>query len=145
MKNLFTIIGTLVLLSACTGTPTDMDDKDMPMDDAMHNEEVGAMDDMDHDDSMMDSRVIEIEASDWSFTPDTITAKKGERVTLKITSVTGDHGFGVKELDINAKVDEGQTVTIDLPTSTPGTYTVYCSVPCGPGHKDMLATIVITE
>lgn len=93
----------------------------------------------------MSPRVIEITAEDWSFTPATITVKKGEKVQLSITGVTGEHGYAVPDLGINVGVHLGETVLIDLPTDTAGEFSVLCSVPCGSGHKDMTGMIVIEE
>ena len=90
-------------------------------------------------------RVIAVAADTWSFTPSTITAKKGEKVTLRITAVNGTHGFMVPDLGINAAIAAGQTVSVTLPTDTTGTFGGYCSIPCGQGHKDMRVTVIISE
>jgi cytochrome c oxidase subunit II len=91
------------------------------------------------------ARTVRITASNWQFTPSTITVKKGEQVTLEVVGSEGIHGFAIRELGINVGVDLGNTVSIVLPTSTPGTYAFFCSVPCGEGHKDMKGTIIIGE
>lgn len=91
------------------------------------------------------ARVIEITASDWAFTPSAITVKKGEKVTLKLTGASGVHGIGIPGLGISQRIDLGQSVSIALPTDTPGSYDFRCNVPCGAGHKEMTGTIVIEE
>lgn len=91
------------------------------------------------------NRIIYIEATEWMFTPSTITAKKGEEITLQIEAVKGTHGFAVPALGINMRIDEGEIMYVDLPTDTAGTFEGYCSVPCGEGHSDMKVTVVITE
>lgn len=90
-------------------------------------------------------KTIRISATDWEFSPATIMAKRGENVRLVITADDGTHGFAVPALSINARVEEGQTVTVDLPTDQAGTFDAFCSVPCGEGHADMKATIIIQE
>jgi len=114
----------------------------MKADDAMENEDMG-MDMMEED--VMATRVIEITAEDWAFAPATITVKKGEKVQLSITGVTGDHGYAVPDLGINVGVIAGETVVVDLPTDKAGEFAVRCSVPCGSGHKDMTGMIIIEE
>lgn len=88
-------------------------------------------------------RIIRIEAGNWAFTPSSITVKKGEKVKLQIAGVSGRHGFALSDFGINVSVDAGQTVLVDLPTETAGTFNFRCSIPCGPGHRDMTGTIVI--
>ncbi len=88
-------------------------------------------------------RVIKLAAENWQFTPNAVSAKQGEKVTLELTGVSGTHGFSVPELGINVTVIEGQTVTVELPTDKTGTYELFCSIPCGEGHKDMKGTVVI--
>jgi len=90
-----------------------------------------------------EARVIRIEASNWAFTPSAITAKVGEKVTLEIVGVSGNHGIAVPDLGLDVKVDEGQTVTVDLPTDKAGTFSFRCNVMCGEGHRDMTGSIVI--
>lgn len=89
------------------------------------------------------ARTIEVDVASFQFTPSVITAKKGEKVQLKLVGVSGIHGFAVPDLGMNESVAAGDTVMVDLPTDTAGTFQAFCNVPCGPGHSDMKATIVI--
>jgi cytochrome c oxidase subunit II len=86
---------------------------------------------------------IAISASNWQFNPSVVTVKKGEKVQLVVTGIEGAHGFAIPELRINERIESGQTVIIDLPTDTTGTFTFVCSIPCGAGHKEMKGLIVI--
>ncbi len=90
-------------------------------------------------------RIIKVTADTWIFSPATITAKKGEKVTLQITGVNGTHGFMVPDLGLNATIAAGQTTTVTLPTDKTGTFAGSCSIPCGQGHKDMRVTVIISE
>lgn len=92
-----------------------------------------------------DVRVIEVNSENWKFAPNVITVKKGEKVQLKITGVSGTHGFAVPDLGINVPVAAGQTVMVDIPTDAVGAHNLFCSIPCGPGHRDMKGQIVIEE
>lgn len=91
------------------------------------------------------TRTVTVTTSNWAFSPAVISAKKGEKVQLKLVGGEGIHGFAVPELGLNVRVEAGQTVTIDLPTDTAGTFGARCSIPCGEGHRDMQATVIITE
>lgn len=89
------------------------------------------------------ARVIPVTSENWKFTPNVITTKKGEKVQLQVTGISGTHGFAIPDLGINVPVAPGQTVTIDLPTDSVGSHAFFCSIPCGPGHFDMTGQIVI--
>lgn len=94
-------------------------------------------------DAMGTSRSVTIEATDWEFSPSTITAKQGEQVTVELKGVHGGHGLAIPGLGIDVKVAPGGSTSFNLPTDKPGTYEGFCSVPCGKGHRDMHFTVVI--
>lgn len=94
---------------------------------------------------MQSSRVVAVSVDNWNFSPNVITAKKGETVKVRLTGVAGSHGFSVPELGINTTVSAGQTVDVELPTDTAGSFSFRCSVPCGSGHRDMTGTITVSE
>lgn len=89
-------------------------------------------------------REIVVDVTTWSFTPSTITAKQGESVVLVLHGGEGTHGFAVPELGINVSVAPGETKRIPLPTGSPGTFLLFCSIPCGAGHSDMRGAVVIS-
>ena len=93
--------------------------------------------------SVPTGRVIAISAELWKFTPNVITAKKDEVVTLQVTGISGTHGFSVPGLDINETIFMGKTVNIPLRTNTTGTFEFACSIQCGSGHSDMNGQIII--
>jgi len=89
-------------------------------------------------------RTIEISADNWAFSPSAVTAKKGEVLEIRLTGVAGTHGFAIPELGINLTVAAGEVVTVTIPTDTEGTFSFFCSIPCGSGHRDMKGTITIS-
>lgn len=91
------------------------------------------------------SRTITMTVESFQFTPNIITAKKGEKVKIRMTGLSGTHGFAIPDLGINTAIAAGKTVHVELPTDRAGTFTFFCSIPCGPGHKNMKGTITITE
>lgn len=90
-------------------------------------------------------RVIAVSVDNFTFTPSVISLIKGEKVKIRLTGVAGDHGFSIPELGINTSVGAGQTIEVEIPTDKTGTFTFFCSIPCGPGHRDMKGTITIRE
>lgn len=98
---------------------------------------------VDVDAGTSDARVIELTTKNFEFSPNAISLTKGEKVKLRLTGTEGNHGIRIDDLGINVTIDEGETVEIEIPTDVAGTFAFRCSVPCGPGHKDMTGTITI--
>lgn len=91
-----------------------------------------------------DARVITMSVTDFNFAPNAITAKKGEKVVVRLTDIDGIHSFGAMDLGLNVRIGPGETKDIVIPTDKTGTFSFRCLVPCGPGHKDMVGTITIS-
>lgn len=89
-------------------------------------------------------RTITVKAENWEFQPNSISAKKGEKVRLAVVGAEGVHGLAIPGLNINVSVNAGETVYVDIPTDAAGTFDFFCSVPCGPGHRDMKGSVVIS-
>jgi nitrous-oxide reductase len=75
------------------------------------------------------------------YTPDTIQAKVGDTLRLHLTNVeqTPDatHGFAIPQYNIEASLDPGEVVNIDLPLNRAGTFAMYCSEFCSALHLEM--------
>jgi len=89
------------------------------------------------------ARTITMTAELWKFTPNVVTVKQGEKVTLEVTGVSGTHGLSIPGLGINETIIQGQTVSVDVPTDKVGTLDFLCSIQCGSGHSDMSGKIII--
>jgi cytochrome c oxidase subunit 2 len=89
--------------------------------------------------------VINVKARDWAFDPATITVKKGVPVTIVVTSEDVAHGFAILDFNVNLHVDAGQTAQVTFTPDKAGTFTFFCSVFCGQGHKAMKGTLVVEE
>ena len=89
---------------------------------------------------------IDVVASNWKFTPDTITIPAGEPTTLRLTSTEGVHGLKSDELGIpDTTIMPNKFVTVTFTPKTAGTYVVHCSVVCGAGHPNMTLTIKVQK
>jgi cytochrome c oxidase subunit II len=88
-------------------------------------------------------RVVDITAKRFGFTPDQITLKKGETVTLRLHSEDVTHGFFMRKLKIDTEVEAGQTAEVTITPETPGSYTTICDHFCGANHGNMKMTIVV--
>ena len=84
-------------------------------------------------------QVVEIEMrvleNKWAWSPDVLTAKAGDRVILKIFNEDAyDHGFALEAFGINKRLFPKRETVIDFVVSKVGSFSFYCSVPCGEGH-----------
>ena len=86
---------------------------------------------------------IQMTATKYQFTPDTIHAKVGEPVKLVITAVDHAHGFKIDALHINQKLDKGKPVTVEFTPTQAGTFPFECSHFCGLGHKRMKGQLIV--
>ncbi len=85
-------------------------------------------------------RVLE---NKWQWSPNTIAAKAGDRVILKIFNEDGyDHGFALEAFGINKRLFPKRETVIDFTVSKVGTFSFYCSVPCGEGHYQQTGKLV---
>lgn len=90
------------------------------------------------------SGAILLTASNYKFTPGTITVKAGQPVTLALSSSAGVHGIQSSDLGIKqTMITPGDTKIVTFTPSKAGKYQIHCSVPCGPGHADMVLTVVV--
>lgn len=85
------------------------------------------------------SNEIEIKASNFELNPSEYTVNAGEEVKLSLTNVEGMHGISIDELEVSIEGD-GEAV---FTPEEPGEYTIYCNIPCGQGHSDMVATLIV--
>lgn len=102
-----------------------------------------AIDSMLGDTATAAERTIKMTAELWKFTPNVVTVKKGENVTLEITGVSGTHGLSVPGLGINETIIQGNTMSVNIPTDKVGAFDFNCSVQCGSGHNDMTGQIIV--
>jgi cytochrome c oxidase subunit 2 len=88
---------------------------------------------------------LELTASKFQFSPNTIRVKAGTPVELYVTSTDAVHGLAIPGLNINRTLEQGKAVEIDFTPTKPGSYPFRCSVFCGPGHGDMKGELIVEE
>lgn len=82
-------------------------------------------------------------AKQWSFDPEEIRVKQGDKVRLKISSVDVEHGFFLPDFDVNVKLMPGKEKTVEFTADKKGEFTFFCNVLCGTGHSDMNGKLVV--
>lgn len=88
---------------------------------------------------------IPIAAQRFSFTPNEITVKKGEQVTLEITSKDVSHGLVIEDLGVRTEIKKGQSAEVKFTPETVGTFEGKCAHFCGKGHGSMTMTVHVVE
>ncbi len=88
---------------------------------------------------------IEISASRFSFEPHEITVKKGEPVTISVSSTDVTHGLVIEELGIRTEVKKGEAEDLTVTPETAGTFEGKCAHFCGKGHGSMTLTVHVVE
>ena len=86
-----------------------------------------------------------ITATNWAFSPSTITVKKGDTVELILVNQEGDHGISLPDFGVSLKGVEGEEKSVEFVADKVGTFSFRCNVFCGTGHKEMDGILVVEE
>jgi plastocyanin len=72
---------------------------------------------------------IDMEAGNFSFSPDEITVKLGQTVRITLTANDMQHNFSLEEFDVDSEiVAEGESTTIEFLADQVGEFEFYCGV-----------------
>lgn len=87
---------------------------------------------------------IDIVASNWKFTPNTIVLHAGQATTLRLSSKEGVHGLQSDDLGIpSTMLAPGTVKTVEVTAHETGTYVLHCAIVCGAGHANMTLTVKV--
>jgi cytochrome c oxidase subunit 2 len=88
---------------------------------------------------------ITITAKRFAFSPNEITVKKGEAVTLIIQSDDVSHGLVIEELGLRTEVKKGASTSVTITPERAGTFGGKCAHFCGSGHGSMTFNVHVVE
>jgi cytochrome c oxidase subunit 2 len=90
-------------------------------------------------------RVINMVAERFTFVPSQIKLRQGEVVELRIRSLDTNHGFLIREADVNVIVPKRGKgdARILFRAQRKGVFPFECSKACGAGHTMMRGSIVV--
>ena len=72
---------------------------------------------------------IAVEGKNYSFSPSSITVKRGEKVEIRLTSIQGTHSLTIDELGVASNtVNTGETTSVEFTPQTAGVYEFYCPI-----------------
>ena len=86
-------------------------------------------------------QVVVISAKRFEFTPNQITLKRGEPVTLRVSAQDRDHGFYQKDLEIELDLTPDHPSEVTITPEKAGRFVVICDHFCGSGHGNMKMVI----
>lgn len=85
---------------------------------------------------------IDVVASNWKFTPNTIQLHVGQETTLHLTSTEGAHGLQSDDLGIPmTMIVPGSPKNVEVTAKRTGKYVLHCALVCGAGHANMTLTV----
>ena len=80
-----------------------------------------------------------IDVQEYMFTPATITAKAGDKVTVTITNKGQyEHNFSISELSVSQDVDKGESKTVTFTATASTNLQFFCKY-----HKDRGMTGIV--
>lgn len=127
------LLGLILVLAACGGGNSDNDTNTEANNSTEETESASSSE------QSTVSNDIEIKATNFEFDQDEYTVKAGEEVKISLVNEEGTHGIAIDDLDVKIDGDGEATFTPE----EPGEYTIYCSIPCGQGHSDMVSTLIV--
>lgn len=89
-------------------------------------------------------RVIDIVAKRFEYTPNRISLKKGELVTLRMESLDVTHGLYLDGYEINIKARPGLIGKATFVADKTGRFSFRCSETCGEFHPYMIGFLEVT-
>ena len=89
-------------------------------------------------------RVIEMTARRFTYIPNEIALKVGERVVIAISSIDFVHGMNLPDLHMRLDLVPGRITKLELQPKTPGVIDFVCDNFCGDGHEEMHGRFVVS-
>jgi cytochrome c oxidase subunit 2 len=90
-------------------------------------------------------QVIHLTAKKFEYSPNEITVKKGQPVTIEIASLDRKHGFTIPDLKVRSDVRPGAENVVRFTPDRAGTFNFHCDLFCGSGHEGMTGTLIVVE
>ncbi|MEK4564211.1 cytochrome C oxidase subunit II [Alkalihalobacillus sp. FSL R5-0424] len=80
---------------------------------------------------------VVLKATNWAFDQESYTVPAGD-INIALENVEGHHGIEVDGTDVSIAGEGSVNTSLE-----PGEYTIRCTIPCGAGHAEMLATLIV--
>lgn len=86
---------------------------------------------------------FKIEAFQFGFDPNTIEVNQGDKVRFIAWSRDVPHGLTIREFEVKMNLQDSNPQTVEFVADKKGTFTFFCSVPCGANHKEMKGRLIV--
>lgn len=84
---------------------------------------------------------VYIIAQTWAFEPRAIEVPVGAEVTFHVTSADVQHGFNIRDTNVNMQVVPGRVSTLTHTFDEVGEFPAVCHEYCGLGHAAMFGSV----
>jgi cytochrome c oxidase subunit 2 len=88
-------------------------------------------------------KVVAVTAKRFEFLPHEVKLKKGETVTLRVTSEDVEHGFFNRKMKIDSDIPAGQSADVTITPLEAGKFVIICDHFCGAGHGNMHLSVEV--
>jgi nitrous-oxide reductase len=99
------------------------------------------------DDSTPGEVHVYMTAARSHFTPDVVRVKQGDTVHFHVTSIEtladATHGFAVPGYNVQASLDPGEVVSIEMVADKAGSFAFYCTEFCSALHLEMQGWLLV--
>ncbi|GIP38801.1 hypothetical protein J31TS4_20810 [Paenibacillus sp. J31TS4] len=86
------------------------------------------------------AKELKLVASNYQFDKQEYVVKKGEPLQLVLDDKNGTHGVEIKGTNVKLS---SKSKTASYTPDKAGTYDIICNVPCGVGHANMKAKLIV--
>jgi cytochrome c oxidase subunit II len=87
------------------------------------------------------TRLVRVEAGQFSYSPSIISVNRGDTVTIELVSRDVVHGLYVDGYGVSLQADPGQVRSLTFVASRPGSFRIRCNVTCGAMHPFMIGRL----
>jgi plastocyanin len=88
---------------------------------------------------------LEVKASKHGFEPAQITVRRGESVSIVLSSADDEHCFAIDALRIEKRIVPGRTTTLELTPDRTGVFPFYCCLESGAAAGVERGQLSVTE
>jgi cytochrome c oxidase subunit 2 len=88
---------------------------------------------------------VEMLVGKFAFVPNAFQVKKGQRVTIVLTSPDFVHGFTLPDFNVRVDGMPGKTVEVSFVADKAGKFIYLCDNFCGEGHDQMSGFLTVSE
>jgi cytochrome c oxidase subunit 2 len=126
------LLFAVLLLSACGGSEESSTPEENVSEESMSEESSMS------EDAGSTAQVVNISATNFAFNQEEYRVSAGAPISIEYASAQGVHGIAITGTDITLNDGDKKEVTLEA-----GEYDIICTIPCGTGHAQMRAKLIV--